>query len=90
MIKEKKQKPDCECPLMIIYVGCQDTSFNERNDMISKAEHQAEKAYNDGTVKVIVLENRNTRETRVEFFNFNKRLSKMSKQELLKLADKMK
>ena len=89
-MKEKKPKQDCDCPLLIVYVGCMDMSYNERENAIGKAQHQVEKAYKDGSVKVIVLENRDTRATRVEFFNFNKKLSKMSKQELLKLAEKAK
>ena len=89
-MKEKKPKPDCDCPLLIVYVGCMDMSSNERENVIGKAQHQVEKAYKDGTVKVMVLEARDTKATRVEFFNFNKKLSKMSKQELLKLAEKAK
>ena len=36
-MREKKPKQDCDCPLLIVYVGCMDMSYNERENAIGKS-----------------------------------------------------
>ncbi len=90
MIKEKKL-PDYKCPILIIWVGCGETSNYESNDTrVDRIRRQIEGVFTDETVKVLVMEDNKRAENSVEYINPSKKFSKMTKEELLKLAEKMK